>query len=274
MGAYYAHYYSDGELVQRRADHAGRRGGGADVTERLRAWDTLRRLSRLSLTADPGTRLLDVGCGVGGFLRAVRDQCGAQVCGVDTNERCRAFAAEVYGIDVDVGELSEQGYADASFDVVTAWHVLEHVWDPAAELAELARITRPGGLLVLEVPCPSWIGRLFRGRWVFLQAPTHLHHFAPGALCGLLEAAGFEPVQVVRPWLPGELAGSLILALGVHGFAPRLMIPPHTGRDRAWRWLLALFMVLDLPLTLLQAVLRRAGIVRVIARRRDGGSGR
>jgi predicted cobalt transporter CbtA len=85
----------------------------------------------------------------------------------------------------------------------------------------------------------------------------------------LVEQAGFETVELSRPWLPTELAGSLVLALtGVVGLAPRLHLPNAKGGAlvrRLFWWLL----LLDLPLTLMLALLGDAGVLRIVARRRE-----
>ena len=270
MGAHYALYYSDAQIEDQRRAFAKHKPEVALGLDRLRALDTIKRLKKLGATLGPETEVLDAGCGLGGVLRSLRDETGAQVRGLDFNPRCHAFAAEVHGVEVDTGELAAQAYDAGRFDVVTSWHCLEHTYDPAAELRELLRVTRPGGFLVLEVPTISWIGRVFRGRWLFLQAPTHLFHFRPKALRALVTGAGFEVLQLKRPWLPSEFAGSVLLALGMTGFAPRLLMgsakPP---RDRLWGLLMGLLLLVDVPLTILSALLGDAGVVRVVARRAD-----
>jgi len=267
MGAFYAGYYTETMLEAQRRPyrrHPPERAGGLD---RLRALDFVRRARRLGVALGPKTRMLDVGCGLGGFARFVRDSAGVEIRGVDFDPACRDFAREVHDLEVDPGELAAQAYPDGHFDVVTSWHCLEHTFDPAAELAEIARVTRPGGTLQVEIPTITTIGRLFRGRWLFLQAPTHLVHLRPRALRALVERAGFDVIKVMRPWLPSELAGSLLLAAGVKGFAPRVFAPRGTG-DHLLRWALAALMVIDVPVTLLAALLGDAGVVRLIARRR------
>jgi ubiquinone/menaquinone biosynthesis C-methylase UbiE len=269
LGPYYAHYYSEKELEDRRAAFKKHRPEVALGVDRLRALDAVARLKKSGATLDAETRLLDTGCGAGGFARAFRDLTGAQARGLDFNPRCAEFCAEVHQLEVDTGELAAQAYAAASFDVVSSWHCLEHVYDPQAELNELARITRSGGFLVMEVPTPSPWARLFRGRWFFLQAPTHLYHLRPSALRQLVEAAGWEPVQFLRPWLPSEWAGSVLMALGMRGFAPRLLFKKKGASEWAWSLLFGLLLTIDIPLTFVQAVLGHAGVLRVVARRSE-----
>lgn len=273
MGPYYAEYYREPYLAWLRRAFTRRRAEVAGALDRLRALDVLRRLRKAGAQIGPGAEALDAGCGLGGFARFVRDETGANVRGVDFSPACRDFARDVHRLEVDTGELAAQRYADGRFDLVSTWHCLEHVYDPIAELAEIARITRLGGWLVLEVPTPTLLGRLFRGRWVFLQAPTHLYHFRPVALRTMIEHAGYEIVQMIRPWLPGEFAGSLMLRLGIKGFAPKLMMPQGPVRYWPARALFLLFLIVDLPITGLLALVGDAGVCRVVARRKGGAEG-
>ena len=135
----------------------------------------------------------------------------------------------------------------------------------------MARITRPGGWLVVEVPTVSVWARLFGRRWFFLQAPTHLYHLREEAMRALLERTGWQPMRIERPWAPTELAGSLTLALGLRGFAPRLLFGVRTLRDRLWQLLFLGLVPLDIIATGVQALLGGAGVMRVFARREGAG---
>lgn len=271
IGAFYAHYYSDDELSQARRRFERRSLAQALGSDRERARGVCRSLAKLGFTPSERTRLLDVGSGLGHFVRAMQAEAGVAGRGVDFNPRCRAFAAEVHGLEVDTGELTAQAYPASTFDLVSSWHCLEHTYDPRAELAEMARITRPGGWLVVEVPTVSVWARIFRRRWFFLQAPTHLYHLQEEALRALLESAGWQPMRVERPWVPTELAGSLTQALGLRGFAPRLVFGVRTLRDRLWQLLFLGLVPLDIVVTGVQALLGGAGVMRVFARREGAG---
>lgn len=269
IGPYYAHYYSEDELAGARRVYGALPADEAYGFDGMRAKQVIARLKKLGAALD-GRRLLDVGCGLGGFARAMRALAGMVVRGADFDPKCKAIGAELHGIDVDAGELAALAYPDGAFDVVSSWHCLEHTFDPAADLAEMARITRPGGWLVLEVPTPSVWARVFRGRWFFLQAPTHLYHLKPAALRVLLQRGGWSTVRMERPWVPTELAGSVVMALGLTGFAPRLLFGPRGLASHLWRLLFGLLLPLDLVATGIQAALGGGGVLRVYARREDG----
>lgn len=265
IGRYYAGYYTERLLgLLRRQAAAGRRVGWAG---RLRARGYLMRLADLGIPLSPKTQLLDVGCGLGAFPRYVRDFSGIQTRGVDFSPEVKAFAAEVHGVQVDTGELAAQRYPEGSFDLVTAWHYLEHVYDPLAELKEMARVLKPGGTLMIETPTPDVLAKLFGKRWLYLMPPTHLYHYRPDTLTALMQAAGLEVTAVRRPWFPGELAGSIMLACGVSAFVPQVFGP---GRPFGHKLLTAALlgqMVWDVPVTVSLALLGRSGLLRVFAKK-------
>jgi SAM-dependent methyltransferase len=142
--------------------------------------------------------LLDVGCGDGETLLAL-DKRGWDVRGLDFDPEAAAVArGRGRGFKVDVGELSDQRYPAASFDVVTMSHSLEHVPDPAATLVEVGRILSAGGRVVIVTPnAASWLHRRYRSDWQPLEPPRHLQIFTRAALVGLARAAGFTKIDTV-----------------------------------------------------------------------------
>ncbi len=135
-------------------------------------------------------RVLDVGCGNGDFLLSLKRR-GWKVHGVEFSAEA-AELARSRGIDVVHGELKSAAFPDGFFDVVTLWHVAEHLPDPLAEFAEVRRILRDDGLFVLEVPNSDCLTlRLCGTRWRPLDVPRHLQHFTPATLERALTKVGF-----------------------------------------------------------------------------------
>ncbi len=165
------------------------------------SWDGARRALHAVVMRDrcrsvggvaPG-RALDVGCGDGDFLAHLRRR-GWQVVGLELSAAAAGRARE-RGVEVREEELEAAGFAPGSFDLVTLWHVLEHLPDPRRALEEARRVLRPGGLLVLEVPnISSPTFRLCGERWFPLDVPRHLQHFDPRSLERILALSGFEPL--------------------------------------------------------------------------------
>ena len=162
------------------------------------------------LAAVPGGRLLDVGCGSGAWLADMREL-GWEVRGIDFDAEAVVVAAR-RGLAVDRGSLEQQCYPDATFDVITLNHVIEHLPDPQATLAECLRLLTPGGHLILVTPnCDSLGHLLFKQAWRGLEPPRHLHLFCPNSMRKGLRRAGFSQFEVRTVNSPYILRGSLSL---------------------------------------------------------------
>ncbi len=266
IGPYYARYYPEKTMTHlRRRAEQGRRVG---IAGRLRAIGTIKRLEKLGVQLGPEKTLLDVGCGLGGFARYMRQFGELKSRGVDFSDECKRFAKDVHDVDVDTGELRDQKYEDGTFDFVTSWHYLEHVYDPAAELKEMARILKPGGWLICETPTNDVLAKLFAKRWLYLMPPTHLYHYRPDTMRALVEdGAGLKIGHLARPWFPGELAGSLMLSMGLNGFVPKVFGPGRPFSQKLLTVGLLAQMVYDVPVTLMLAFLGRSGLMRVYAQK-------
>lgn len=160
-----------------------------------------------------GGRLLDVGCSLGFFVSA-SIKAGYLAEGVEMNPDSARYAAHEGGIKVFCGTLSEANYADHTFDVVTLYDVLEHVNQPFVLLAELARILKPDGLLVLQMPnIRSFMAAVARDDWPWLCPPDHVHHFSPKSLRLLLLRAGFRVTDQLT-WEPALDFATTLLSIG------------------------------------------------------------
>jgi SAM-dependent methyltransferase len=170
-------------------------------------WALLRRAE-----PPPSPRVLDAGCGTGRNLVELGRLGAAE--GVDSSEDAVTFCRR-RGLDgVRQAELAELPYEDGRFDVVVATDVIEHIEDDARALAELRRVARPGGRLVVTVPAYSWL-------WSEHDVSMHHHRrYTMGRLHERVAAAGWEPtassyffscilpavatVRLVRRVLPGR----------------------------------------------------------------------
>lgn len=142
----------------------------------------------------PG-QLLDIGCAAGTFMLGMKGN-GWETTGVELSEDIAALARNRHGLNVIAGTLEEAAFPDASFDAVSMWDVLEHLHDPSATLAEIYRILRPGGLLLIRVPnLDSWDAALFGEEWAGLDAPRHLYVFTPQTLRQMLTQRDFDIID-------------------------------------------------------------------------------
>lgn len=138
---------------------------------------------------EPGI-LLDVGCATGLFMNAMRER-GWRVAGVELSPYAAEYARQTFHLDVFAGTLEAAAYPDDSFNVVTLWDVFEHLPNPKATLAEIARILKPGGLVTMSLPNPTSVeANLFGSNWVGWDRPRHLHLFTPAVLRCYLQDAG------------------------------------------------------------------------------------
>lgn len=165
-------------------------------------------------------RLLDVGCGNGKFLLKMR-VLGWQVHGVEMNPRVAETLRSVHGVDVRTGALSEQDFPDGAFDTITFWHVVEHLYDPVAELLSARRALAEGGLIYLGVPVlDSWAAERFGTDWFHLDAPRHVSFFTRKTIRALLERAGFAFRSLIEDFSASGIEASAKIALTRNGPIP------------------------------------------------------
>jgi SAM-dependent methyltransferase len=210
LGAYYGPAY-----------HGGRHG----VSERF----CMSRRLRFVKAVGPSRRLLDFGCGDGGFLEAA-GAAGLDAVGVEVESR----HARAKGLHV-VERLDDVAGA---FDVLTLWHSLEHVPSPLETMTSALAHLAIGGHVIVAVPnFASLQSSVFGARWFHLDVPRHLHHFTRLSLETLFARLGVEPV---RSWateseidLFGWTQSALNVAFPSH---PNVLFDVLTRRENAHRW--------------------------------------
>jgi SAM-dependent methyltransferase len=126
------------------------------------------------------------------------------------------YAHDLNAIEVLIGsaETVLPALPGCSYDLVTMWHVLEHLHDPLATLSQCRRVLKPGGVLMVEVPnVSSLCSGIFRSYWAPLEAPRHLYQFTSATLRTLLVTAGFQVRRLRGIASPQNMCASLNLAL-------------------------------------------------------------
>lgn len=155
----------------------------------------LKHKFRLASRDLPVGKLLDIGCGVGDFLHVAENK-GWQCTGVEPSEEAREIARQRIKGDLLYSEDLEQ-LPDQSFDLITMWHVLEHVDDLKWQVAQLQRLIKPNGRIVIAVPnYRSYDGRFYNAYWAAYDVPRHLNHFNRTVLTKIFKTSGLSLVSM------------------------------------------------------------------------------
>lgn len=221
-----------------------------------------------------GLDLLDVGCGSGALLGLMKKR-GYRVMGVDFSSEAAAVAQDENGVQVVVGSLHDAALPEASFDIVTLFHVMEHVTNPRDILQEVVRILRPGAAVVLQVPnIDSWQFRIFGAKWYGLDIPRHVIDYSSDAILRLLSETGFAVNRIrhfnLRDNAPAFVS-SLFPSLDPVSRAVRYRRRNiHESPMLAWtRHVLYLLLVIcTYPLAILESAFGHGATVMIEARRK------
>lgn len=157
-------------------------------------------------------RLLDVGCGFGGFIGLMRER-GWDAEGVDPSPPV-VEAARRAGRTVRLGTLEEFPTDRGPYDAVTMFYVLEHLPDPMGALRKIFAVLAPGGILFVRVPHTTPIVRMLAplgcGGELY-DPPFHLYDFAPAVLREMLGRTGFVGIRTFpgQPTIPSRLVPRL-----------------------------------------------------------------
>jgi len=154
-------------------------------------------------------RLLDVGAGVGLFVREAIDA-GYDAHGLEISAQAVETGIAALKVPLTCGDFLTTEMSAADYDMVTFWHVFEHLADPRAILAKVHHILRPSGKVIIAVPnFDSMQSRVFRSRWYHIDVPRHLFHYTPRTLGVVVEQSGFWLEDVQYGWRDHDRAGIL-----------------------------------------------------------------
>jgi 2-polyprenyl-3-methyl-5-hydroxy-6-metoxy-1,4-benzoquinol methylase len=192
-------------------------------------------LDYTDLAQKPPLRLLDVGCGTGGFLAEAK-AAGWNGTGIELSQYAVDVANKELGLKVYRSDIFSNQLQPGSFDVVTMWHVLEHLIDPLASLRRAHDLLADDGVLFVELPNWDSAGRVFKGaHWKQLKPPEHINFFTTGSIAYAAREAGFtvgkcsthypslaDQAAVKRPTRPIHMAigfaASIASAMGCGGY--------------------------------------------------------
>jgi SAM-dependent methyltransferase len=151
----------------------------------------MRERTRIGGRNDGGA-ILDLGCSSGGFLGSL-DPSDWKLFGIEMSDRVARIAEAKCGAMVFVGDILDAPFPRQSFDVITCFHVFEHLYNPRDVLVKAYEWLKPGGIFYAMMPnIDSAGGHIFKSYWYALELPRHLFHFSPASLKKLAESTGFQ----------------------------------------------------------------------------------
>lgn len=207
--AYYAAYYPKGYY-----ENGSPHGALYQLIKRYMKWsfDVKKRLilKYLRHTSQNKIRILDVGCGSGAFLNALQDE-RFEKYGVELNPDGYKSCLEKK-INVKNCDLKNVDFEDDFFDVITLWHVVEHLQNPFDTMPLVAKKLKEDGILILATPNIASLGYKWgKEAWFHLDAPRHVVLYDQKNIRLLLQCSGFDVIKETRSLLdyPLDLFWSL-----------------------------------------------------------------
>lgn len=188
-------YYQSEEYIS----HSGTSEGLVNKLYHLVRRFTVRRKRKL-IEKESGVtvgKILDIGSGSGEFLNAMRNA-GWEVTGLEPDEGARGLAKSNYQLHFDPPQRLFE-FSENEFDVITLWHVLEHVHRLDDYMGQISKILKPTGTLVIAVPnYTSYDASHYGNSWAAYDVPRHLYHFAPQSMKKLLDRFHFKLSKMKR----------------------------------------------------------------------------
>ncbi len=262
LGTYYpqSYWFAPGET---KADQLEQR------YRRMVLLDHVRFVQRALRNSGESGPVLDIGCGGGLFLRMMAER-GAPVVGLDVSVDAARVALHYNGVPTVTALLPQIPLPRESCSVVTMFHLLEHLYYPAAYLETAREVLRPGGRLVVQVPnAACWQFLLFGERWNGIDVPRHLFNFRQSDLDSLIRENGFVPVRWKQFSLRDNPAGlATTLAPWLDPMSRRVRQVDESPNMRLAKDLLYSALVAAcLPFTLLEAACRAGSTIMIEARK-------
>jgi 2-polyprenyl-3-methyl-5-hydroxy-6-metoxy-1,4-benzoquinol methylase len=155
---------------------------------------TLKQKLNLLTSLSDNRTLLDIGAGTGHFLQTAK-LAGFQVTGIEPDTDARQIALSEHHLKLQPQEYLYQ--IKETFDFVTMWHVLEHVYHLSTDLNIISSMLKSGGYFIVAVPNhTSFDATYYKEFWAAYDVPRHLYHFSPQSIVPLIENLGFDCVDI------------------------------------------------------------------------------
>lgn len=170
-------YYESEEYVSHSGTSKGTINKIYKIVRNYTVWKKVRLVNKQITKHGPQSRnILDIGTGTGEFLNACQ-QNGWNATGVEPSESARKYGKQRFGIDILNLQMFFQ-ITETKFNVITMWHVLEHVYQLHKTISHIKNILVENGTLIIAVPnCNSWDAEKYGEFWAAYDLPRHIYHF-------------------------------------------------------------------------------------------------
>lgn len=156
---------------------------------------TMKKKLKLINSLTKGRNILDIGCGTGYFLKTCKEH-GWKIYGTEPDEGARKLASENTDKEIDTSVFSIE--ETHHFDIITMWHVLEHVHMLNETLIKTNVLLKKDGSLIIAVPnSDSKDAQIYKQDWAAYDVPRHLYHFDQKSMDGILKKHGFQIEQTI-----------------------------------------------------------------------------
>ena len=185
-------YYKSENYVS----HSGTKKGFVNRVYHIVRSRAIKQKENLAAKYSKEKVILDIGCGTGDFLGYCKSQ-NWKTLGLEPDQSARKIALESNAIEAkDLSHLYE--IESNTFDVISMWHVLEHVYNLNEDIEQYKKILKKEGVLIVAVPnCSSKDAEHYKSSWAAYDLPIHLYHFRPDNMKQLFSKHGMEVVEIL-----------------------------------------------------------------------------
>jgi len=185
-------YYETEEYVS----HSNTKKGIINLVYAIVKNRALKNKYKLVSQTQKGKEILDIGCGPGDFLSVFKTN-GWNTYGIEPNKSAREIAKKDHNLNV-FSEDELETFSAKKFDVITLWHVLEHVHTLNSRIEKLKSLLKDDGLLVVAVPnCASYDATKYGKFWAAYDLPRHIYHFRQSDIKTLFSKHGMKITKTI-----------------------------------------------------------------------------
>ncbi len=186
-----AKYYDSSEYISHSNAKAGIINNIYQIVREFTIGKKVKFVKRYIKTG----QAIDIGCGTGEFLYALSKQ-NFQTTGIEPNDLARKYAIENYNLNVytenELDKLESQKY-----NVISLWHVMEHVYNLNERIEQIKRLLSKDGILIVALPnSDSWDAKYYKKFWAAYDCPRHLYHFNQKSVKDIFSKYGFDVIKI------------------------------------------------------------------------------